>query len=195
MAAIRKGISRRPRTADNRRARAGYRGAVISGRGGRRGVGWRRQQRRDLMGWLLLVLLAIGGVIVLGALLPRLTWPTVTAHAGACHLQPHHGKRGTTWSTVCGVVWERDGVRHSAEVDFPRDSVHPGDDVPLIVHGDFAMQRGSLWLGLGFGLAGGLALAIPPRLWLTGRVPFVWPPPRLRPRGPPGPPPASGTPP
>ncbi|TML32416.1 MAG: hypothetical protein E6G35_02075 [Actinobacteria bacterium] len=90
---------------------------MISGRGGRRGVGWRRQQRRDLMGWLLLVLLSIGGVIVLVALLPRLTWPTVTAHAGACHPQPHHGKRGTTWSTVCGVVWVRDGVRHSAEVD------------------------------------------------------------------------------
>ena len=132
------------------------------------------------MGWLLLVLLSIGGVIVLVALLPRLTWPTVTAHAGACHPQPHHGKRGTTWSTVCGVVWERDGVRHSAEVDFPRDSVHPGDDVPLIVHGDFAMQRGSLWLGLGFGLAGVLALAIALRLWLTGRVPFVWRPRRLR---------------
>ena len=42
------------------------------------------------MGWLLLVLLSIGGVIVLVALLPRLTWPTVTAHAG--HLSWREGR-------------------------------------------------------------------------------------------------------
>jgi hypothetical protein len=88
---------------------------------------------------------------------PKLSWSTATGTASRC-ADHRTGKGNSQHMTTCTLTWTHGGATHSASLDYRYDEPHDGAAVPLLVHGDEAVDPGDLSVELV--MSGLLAVAL-----------------------------------